>query len=60
MKNKKYCKIKDHPPYAREYKEAGHSICNLKCNVPSQIYITFQNGSNYGYHFIIKELAEEF
>ena len=23
-------------------------------------YIVFYNGSNYDYHFIIKELAEEF
>ena len=34
LKNKKYCKIRDYPPYSRDYKEAGHSICNLKCNVP--------------------------
>ena len=25
-----------------------------------KIPIVFQNGSNYDYHFIIKELAEEF
>ena len=37
-----------------------HSICNLKYNVPKKIPIVFHNGSNYDYHFIIKELAEEF
>ena len=28
--------------------------------MPKKIPITFHNGSNYDYHFIIKELAEEF
>ena len=37
-----------------------HSICNLKYNVPKKIPITFHNGSNCDYHFIIKELTEEF
>ena len=37
-----------------------HSICNLKCSVPKKVPIAFHNGSNYEYHFIIKELAEEF
>ena len=37
-----------------------HGICNLRYNVPKEIPIVFHNGSNYGYHFIIKELAEEF
>ena len=36
------------------------SICNLKNNTPRKIPIAFHNGSNYDYHFIIKELAEEF
>ena len=39
---------------------AAHSICNLKYSVPKKIPIVFHNGSNYEYHFIIKELAEEF
>ena len=34
-----------------------HSICNLRCNVPNEIPIVHQNGCNYDYHFIIKELA---
>ena len=33
---------------------------NLKCSVPKIIPAVFYNGSNYDYHFIIKELAEEF
>ena len=28
--------------------------------MPEKILIVFHNGSNYDYHFIIKELAEEF
>ena len=28
--------------------------------MPKTILIAFYNGSNYDYHFIIKELAEEF
>ena len=28
--------------------------------MPENIPIVFHNGSNYDYHFIIKELAEEF
>ena len=43
-----------------EYRGAAHSICNLKYSVLKKIPIVFHNGSNYDYHFIIKELAEEF
>ena len=60
LKDKKYYKIRDHCHYAGEYKGAAHSICNLKFSVPKKIPIVFHNGSNYDYHFIIKELAEEF
>ena len=60
LKDKKYCKVRDHCHYAGEYRGAGHSICNFKYSVPKKIPIVFQIGSNYDYHFIIKELAEEF
>ena len=33
-------------------------IC--KFSVPKEILIVLHNGSNYDYHFIINELAEEF
>ena len=36
-----------------------HSICNSKDRLPKKAAIRFRNGSNYDYHFIIKELAEE-
>ena len=35
-------------------------MCDLKYSVPKKIPIAFHNVSNYDYHFIIKELAEEF
>ena len=43
-----------------EYGSAAHSICNLKYSVPKNIPVVFHNGSNYDYHFIIKELVDEF
>ena len=57
--NKKY-KVKDHCHYAGKYKGAAHDICNLKCKIPKEISVVFHNGSTYDYHFIIKELVEEF
>ena len=36
----------------------AYSACNLKCSVPKKNPMTFHNGSNYNYHFIIKQLAE--
>ena len=36
------------------------NICDLNYSVLKQVPIDFHNESNYDYHFIIKELAEEF
>ena len=58
LKDKKYCKVRDHCHYTVEYRGVVHSICNLKYSVPKKFPIVFHNGSNYDYHFIIKELAE--
>ena len=60
VKDKKYRKARDHCHYTGEYKSAAHGICNLKYILPKDIPIAFHNGSNYDYHFIIKESAEEF
>ena len=38
----------------------AHNRCDLKNSVPKKILIAFHNISNYVYHFMIKELAEEF
>ena len=60
LKDKKYRKVRDHCHYTGEYRGAAHSICNLRCSVPKKIPIVCHNGPNYDYHFIIKELEEEF
>ena len=52
--------IRDHCHYTGEYIGAAHSICNLKYSVPKNVSMVFHNGSNYGYHITIKELADEF
>ena len=46
--------------FTGEYTGAAHSICNLRYDVPKEIPIVFHRVSNYDYHFIIKELGEEF
>ena len=46
--------------YTGKYRGAAHSICILKVSVPSEIHVVFKNGSNYDYHFIIKELTYRF
>ena len=58
--NKKYHKVKDHCHYTGKYRCAAHDICNLRYKVPKEIPVVFHNGSTYDYHFIIKELTEEF
>ena len=60
MKDKKYPKVRDHCHYTGRHRGVTHSICKLKYSVPKENSIAFHNGSNYDYHFIIKELAEEF
>ena len=56
VKDKRYRKVRDYSHYTGEYRGALHNICNLKYSVPKKV----PSGSNYDYHFIIKELAEEF
>ena len=58
--NKEYYKVKDHCHYTGKYRGAAHNICNLRYKIPKEIPIVFHNGSTYDYHFIIKQLAEEF
>ena len=60
LKDKKYCKVRDHCLYTGEHRGAVHSICNLKHSVPKEIPMVFHSGSNYDYRIIIKELAEKF
>ena len=35
MKDKKYCKVRDHYHYAEEYRGAAYNICYLKYSVPN-------------------------
>ena len=58
--NKEYDKVKDHCHYTGKYIGAAHNICNLRYRTPKEIPVVFHNGSIYDYHFIIKELADEF
>ena len=58
--NKKYHKVKDHCHYTGKYRGAAHKTCSLRYKVPKEILVVFHNGPTYDYHFIIKELAEEF
>ena len=60
MKNKKYLKVRDHCHYTGEYRGAAHGICNLEHIVPKKIPTVFHSGSNYDYHFMIKESQEKF
>ena len=60
VKDKKYCKVRDHCYYTGKYRGAVHSICNLEYSLPKKRPTSFHSGLNYGYHFIIKELPEEF
>ena len=59
-KSKNYWKVRDHCHYTGKYRGAAHNICNLRLNVPNEILVAFHNGSSYDYHFIIKELTNEF
>ena len=58
--NKNYHKVRDHCHYTGKYRGAAHSICNLRYKTSKEIPIVFHNGSTYDYHFIIKEVANEF
>ena len=53
-------KVRDHCHYTGKYRGAAPNICNLGCKTPNNFPAVFHNGSTYDYHFIIKELAEEF
>ena len=52
--------VRYHCHYTEKCRGAAHSICNLRYKVPRETPVVFHNGSTYNYHFIIKQLAEEF
>ena len=55
-----YHKIKDHFYFGGKYRVDAHGIFSLKSSIPKYICVIFHNGSNYGYYFIMKQLAKEF
>ena len=57
---KKHYKVRDHCNYTGKYRSVAYNSCNLRYKTPKEILIVFHNGSKCDYHFIIKELAEEF
>ena len=59
-KFKLYQIASDHCHYTGKFRGAAHSICNLRYKVPQKVPVKIHNGSKYDYHFLIKELAEEF
>ena len=52
-KDKHYCEVRDHCYFTGKYRDAAHSICNLRFNVPNEILIAFLDDSNYDYHFTV-------
>ena len=59
-KNINYQKVTDHCHYTGKYRGAVHNICNLKFIMPNKTSVVFYRGPIYNYHFVIKELANEF
>ena len=55
-----YQNVRDHCHYTGNLRGAARRICNLRYKVQREIPIIIHNGWKYDYHFIIKELAEEF
>ena len=51
VKNKNNRKVRYHCNYTGIYRDTAHIICNLKFNVPNDVPVVFDNGSNYDYHF---------
>ena len=55
-----YRKVRDYIHYTDKCRADAHSIFNLIFNAPNEISVVFQNGLNYDYDFIIKELTNKF
>ena len=53
-------KVRDHCHYTEKFRGTAHNICNLRYKIPREIPVVFHNGSKHDYHFIIKQLTEEF
>ena len=49
-----YQKVRDHYHDIGTFRDAAHSLYNLKFNMPNEIPAVFHNDSNYDYHFFTK------
>ena len=58
--DKNYYKVINYYKFTLKYQGSCHKICRSKCRSLKEIPIIFHNGSTYGYHFIINELAISF
>ena len=59
-KYKKCYKVRGYCHQTGEYRDPIHSISNLKYSVREEIPIVFHNEYDNDYHFVRKELAEEY
>ena len=58
---KNFLIIRTKSKYYRNFKKGtAHSICKFKYTTQRDTPVVIHNGSNYDFHLIIKELAEEF
>ena len=42
------------------HRVTSNIICNIRYKTPEEILVVFHNWSNYDYHFVTKQLVEEF
>ena len=59
-KDKNHWEVCGHCYYTSEDRGVARSIYDLNYGVSKEIPIVFRNETNYNYHFIKKELIEEF
>ena len=57
---RQYKKVRDYCHFTGKFRGAAHSICNLRYKLPKKMPVSFHNGSTYDWHFIIKQLPEDF
>ena len=60
QKFKIYQQVRGHYHNTGKCRGVAHSLFNLNYKVPQEIPVKIHNGSTNDYHFLIKELAEEF
>ena len=57
-KDKSHQKVRDHCHFTSKYRGAAHSIFKLRFNMPNDIPVVFHKGTNYNYHFIMRESSK--